>query len=183
MEAGRGGGGEAEAARKLLPPAAVLTLPGACAHPQHREGPGVGSALQPGLRVAALLPLGKGGWRMGVVRFVLAAYFGEEEEEVAVQSWSWDSCRFCMGRFHSPCSCERSGGCLASAPAKGQEMKMSPCICIQTKAREAAQQPSAGARPPAARVAKQMGCRVLNQLQFLRSCLDNEHHSTQAYRS
>lgn len=94
-----------------------------------------------------------------------------------------ESCGSCTGRFRSPCSCERSGGCLASAPAKGLEMKMSPCICIQTKAREAAQQPSAGARPPAARVAKQMGCRVLNQLQFLRSCLDNEHHSTQAYRS
>lgn len=42
---------------------------------------------------------------------------------------------------------------------------------------------SAGVRRPAAGVAKQMGCRVLNQLQFLRSCLDNEHHSTQAYRS
>lgn len=98
MEAGRGGGGEAEAAccpsqqaRKLLPPAALLTLPGACARPQHHQGPGVGSALQPGLRAAVLLPLGKGGWRMGVVRFVLAAYFGEEEEEVAVQSWSWDT--------------------------------------------------------------------------------------------
>lgn len=82
------------------------------------------------------------------------------------------------------CTLERdSCGCLVSVPAKGLEMKPVPWNLYSSRAEKSCREQCAGVRPPAARAAKQMGCRVLNQVQFLRSCLDNEHHSTQTYRS
>lgn len=83
------------------------------------------------------------------------------------------------------CALERGVADALSQPlAKDLEMKPVPLNLYSNKEqRSSAGEQSAGVRPPAACVAKQMGCRVLNQLQFLRSCLDNEHHSTQAYRS
>lgn len=80
------------------------------------------------------------------------------------------------------CSWERRVvGALSQPQRRVWRWSLRPGICIP------AEQNSAGSsvlgETPAACAAKQMGCRVLNQVQFLRSCLDNEHHSTQAYRS